>query len=64
MYQSNATQRGCGILPKRFVNFRECEVMRFYKLHAKGMVEPVSMTVPRKVCTVHAQFDTCTSCTY
>ena len=49
MYQSNTSQRGVGVLPKRHVNFMECEVMRFYKLQTKGTVEPIAMTVPRKV---------------
>ena len=51
MYQSNTSQRGVGVLPKRHVNYMECEVMRFYKLQTKGIVEPIAMTVPRKVRT-------------
>ena len=51
MYQSSASQRGVGVLPKRHINFMECEVMRFYKLQTKGIVEPIAMTVPRKVIT-------------
>ena len=43
-----------GALPKREVDYMKCEVMRFYKLLTKGPVEPVSMTVPRKVCTVYS----------
>lgn len=49
MYQSSASQRGVGVLPKRHIHFMECEVMRFYKLQTKGIVEPIAMTVPRKV---------------
>ena len=49
MYQSPASQRGVGVLPKRHINFMECEVMRFFKLQTKGIVEPIAMTVPRKV---------------
>lgn len=49
MYQSSASQRGVGVLPKRHINYMECEVMRFFKLQTKGIVEPVAMTVPRKV---------------
>ncbi|XP_065883807.1 coronin-1A-like [Dysidea avara] len=48
MYQSSVPQRGVGVLPKRNVNFMECEVMRFYKLQTKGIIEPIAMTVPRK----------------
>lgn len=42
-------QRGIGFMPKRYLNHKECEVARLYKLHNKGLIEPVSMTVPRKV---------------
>ena len=49
MYQSNLPQRGLGSMPKRELDYMNCEVMRFYKLNSKGMVEPISMTVPRKV---------------
>ena len=38
------------MLPKRCVDYKQCEVMRFYKLDNKGSVVPLSMTVPRKVC--------------
>ena len=38
-------------MPKRGINPNKCEIIRFYKLHAvKGMCEPISMIVPRKVC--------------
>jgi len=48
MYSSSDPQRGIGALPKRGVNVNICEIMRFYKLHAKGLCEVISMTVPRK----------------
>lgn len=36
-------------MPKRGVNTAQCEIFRFYKLHATGNVcEPISMIVPRK----------------
>lgn len=47
---SGNPQRGLGIMPKRGINTAICEVFRFYKLHAtRGMCEPISMIVPRKV---------------
>lgn len=47
---SGNPQRGLGIMPKRGINTSICEVFRFYKLHAtRGMCEPISMIVPRKV---------------
>ena len=48
MYQSKASQRGAACMAKRFLNFKECEVMRFYRL-VGTTVEPIIMTVPRKV---------------
>ena len=38
-------------MPKRELNFMKCEVVRFYRLltAGAGCIEPVSMTVPRKV---------------
>ena len=48
-YVTSNPQRGIGSMPKRFLNHKECEVMRLFKLHNKGLVEPVAMTVPRKV---------------
>ena len=51
MHQSNQPQRGLGSMPKRELDYMNCEVMRFYKLNTKGIVEPISMTVPRKVGT-------------
>ncbi len=45
---SGAPQRGFGVLPKRGCVTVQCEIFRFYKLHAtKDMVEPISMIVPR-----------------
>lgn len=36
-------------MPKRGLNTLQCEIFRFYKLHAtKGLCEPISMVVPRK----------------
>ena len=49
MYMSKDAQRGLGCMPKRHIDYMKCEVMRFYKLLNKGMIEPTSMTVPRKV---------------
>lgn len=37
-------------MPKRHLNFMDCEVMRFYTLMGV-IVEPISFTVPRKVRT-------------
>jgi hypothetical protein len=48
MYNTSNPQRSCGCMPKRYLSHSECEVARFYKLHNKGMIEPVTMTVPRK----------------
>ena len=50
LFQSTVAQRGMGVLPKRHVDSKQCEVMRFYKLDNKGSVVPIVMTVPRKVC--------------
>ena len=53
LYQSNVPARSMCSMPKRHVDFMKCEVMRFFKVqHTKGLVEPISMTVPRKVCVV------------
>ena len=46
---SGTPQRGFGILPKRGCVTGQCEIFRFYKLHAtKDIIEPISMIVPRK----------------
>jgi len=38
------------MMPKRGIDPKRCEIVRFYKLHTvKNLVEPVSMIVPRKV---------------
>jgi len=47
-YGSSDPQCGSGWLPKRACKINECEVARFYKLHPKGVIEPISMIVPRK----------------
>lgn len=49
MYLSKDPGRSVCAMPKRQMDYMKCEVMRFFKLH-KGGVEPISMTVPRKVC--------------
>ena len=36
-------------MPKKDLDYMKCEVMRFYRLLTKNCVEPLSMTVPRKV---------------
>ncbi|XP_046683817.1 coronin-2B-like isoform X2 [Homalodisca vitripennis] len=46
---SGSPQRGLGFMPKRGCDVSQCEIFRFFKLHAtRGMCEPVSMIVPRK----------------
>ena len=51
MYQSTVPGRSVCAMPKRHMDYMKCEVMRFFKLqHTKQLVEPISMTVPRKVC--------------
>nr|CAI5833955.1 unnamed protein product [Callosobruchus analis] len=48
-FLSGNPQRGLGVMPKRALNALNCEIFRFYKLHAtKGFCEPISMIVPRK----------------
>ncbi|CAH1106121.1 unnamed protein product [Psylliodes chrysocephalus] len=48
-FLSGNPQRGLGFMPKRGLRIAQCEVFRFYKLHAtKGMCEPIGMIVPRK----------------
>ncbi|XP_066992330.1 coronin-2B isoform X2 [Anabrus simplex] len=48
-FLSGSPQRGLGFMPKRGLDIVQCEIFRFYKLHAtKGMCEPISMIVPRK----------------
>ncbi len=39
-----------GMMPKRGIDPRKCEIVRFYKLHTiKNFCEPITMVVPRKV---------------
>ncbi|XP_046873546.1 coronin-2B-like [Hypomesus transpacificus] len=48
-YRSLLPQRGLGVMPKRGLDVRGCEVFRFYRLIIeKHLVEPLSMIVPRK----------------
>jgi len=47
-YQSTEPQRGMGYMPKRGCDVLACEIAKMYKLHAKGLVEVLSFTVPRK----------------
>ncbi|CAH0552658.1 unnamed protein product [Brassicogethes aeneus] len=48
-FLSGNPQRGLGFMPKRGLKTLQCEIFRFYKLHAtKGLCEPISMIVPRK----------------
>lgn len=50
MYQTNIPGRSVCAMPKKDLDYMKCEVMRFFKLqHTKNIVEPTSMTVPRKV---------------
>lgn len=44
-------------MPKRGLNTNQCEVFRFYKLHAMGNIcEPISMIVPRKSTLFQSNF--------
>uniref|UniRef100_A0A0X3NY91 Coronin n=1 Tax=Schistocephalus solidus TaxID=70667 RepID=A0A0X3NY91_SCHSO len=45
---STDPQRGMGWMPKRGLDVNQNEIARFYKLHAKGLCEVISFTVPRK----------------
>ncbi|XP_037335858.2 coronin-2B-like [Pungitius pungitius] len=48
-YRSLLPQKGLGVMPKRGLDVRACEVFRFYRLIAvNDLVEPLSMIVPRK----------------
>lgn len=39
-----------GVMPKHGLDVTACEVFRFYKLVTlKGLIEPISMIVPRRV---------------
>lgn len=48
-YRSSSPQRGFGVMPKRGLDVTTCEIFRFYKLHNNNFVEPLAMTVPRRV---------------
>jgi hypothetical protein len=50
-YRSSSPQRGFGVMPKRGLDVTACEIYRFYKLHNNNFVEPIAMTVPRRVST-------------
>uniref|UniRef100_A0AAY4EIF5 Coronin n=1 Tax=Denticeps clupeoides TaxID=299321 RepID=A0AAY4EIF5_9TELE len=48
-FRSPSPQKGLGVMPKRGLDVGACEVFRFYKLVTlRGLVEPVSMIVPRR----------------
>ncbi|XP_059808953.1 coronin-2B isoform X3 [Hypanus sabinus] len=48
-YRSPAPQKGMGVMPKHGLDVSICEVFRFYKLVTlKGVIEPISMIVPRR----------------
>ncbi|NXH98217.1 COR2A protein, partial [Pachycephala philippinensis] len=48
-YRSHLPQKGIGMMPKRGLDVAACEIFRFYKLiPAKGLIEPISMIVPRR----------------
>ncbi|CAL8381357.1 unnamed protein product [Arctogadus glacialis] len=48
-YRSPAPQKGLGVMPKHGLDVAACEVFRFYKLVTlKGLIEPISMIVPRR----------------
>ncbi|XP_058237511.1 coronin-2B isoform X2 [Hemibagrus wyckioides] len=48
-FRSPAPQKGLGIMPKHGLDVASCEVFRFYKLVTlKGLIEPISMIVPRR----------------
>ncbi|XP_071256827.1 coronin-2B isoform X2 [Salvelinus alpinus] len=49
-FRSPAPQKGLGVMPKHGLDVTACEVFRFYKLVTlKGLIEPISMIVPRRV---------------
>ncbi|KAL4618176.1 coronin-2A-like [Arapaima gigas] len=48
-YRSAFPQKGMGVMPKRGLDVRTCEVFRFYRLvTTKSLIEPLSMIVPRR----------------
>ena len=55
-YRSSSPQRGLGVMPKRGLDVTTCEIYRFYKLHNNNFVEPIAMTVPRRVSSEQNSF--------
>ena len=50
IFNSQTSQKAMCCMPKRGLEFMDCEIMRFYKLlNSTAMVEPVSFFVPRRV---------------
>lgn len=47
-FQSTAPQRGFAVSPKRYVNVKENEIARGYKLLNDNSIEPISFIVPRR----------------
>lgn len=48
-FRSPAPQKGLAVMPKHSLDVGACEVFRFYKLiPLKGLIEPISMIVPRR----------------
>lgn len=47
-YPSTEAQRGFAVSPKRFVNLKENEILRAYKLLNDNSIEPLSFIVPRR----------------
>lgn len=47
-YPSTEAQRGFAVAPKRFVNVKENEIIRAYKLLNDNAIEPLSFIVPRR----------------
>ncbi|XP_077400441.1 coronin-2A-like isoform X2 [Vanacampus margaritifer] len=51
-FRSPLPHKGLAVMPKRGLDVNVCEIFRFYRLIAvKGLVEPLSMIVPRKKST-------------
>lgn len=49
-YSASVPQRGVCFMPKRGCDVTVNEVAKCFKIVAKGYCEPISFTVPRKVC--------------
>ncbi|KAG9269413.1 coronin-2B-like [Astyanax mexicanus] len=48
-YRSPLPQKGMGVMPKRGLRTKQCEIFRFYRMVCvKDLVEPLSFIVPRK----------------